>query len=85
MKWKSPSDRKHLISKLEELGAQDHDWSWTLAYVADHGGPVVDEEPPVPPAHRRGRGRGHRAHQAHVLTLQQVSYLYLSKFKLLKS
>ena len=70
---------------LEVGGNQDHDWSWTLAYVADHGGPVVDEQPPVPPAHRRGRGRGHRAHQAHVLTLQQVSYLYLSKFKLLKS
>lgn len=43
----------------------------TLAYVADHGGPVVDEEAPVPPAHLGRGGRGHGAHQAHVLTLRE--------------
>ena len=49
---------------LEVGGVEDHDWSWTLAYVADHGGPVVDEEAAVPPGDGRGGGRGHRAHLA---------------------
>ena len=37
--------------------------------VADQGGAVVDQQAVVPPTDRSHRGRGHRAHQRHVLAL----------------
>ena len=46
-----------MCSKFAAVAARGH-----VTYVADHGGPVVDEEAAVPPGDRRGGGRGHRAH-----------------------
>ena len=59
-------------------------WLWTLAYVADHGWTVVDEEASIPPAHSGGRGGGHSAHEAHVLTLRQ-KISFRKKYKVVKN
>ena len=45
-----------------------------VTYVADHGGPVVDEEAAVPPGDRRGGGRGHRAHLPQYIDIFSWSY-----------
>ena len=43
-----------------------------LTYVTDHGGAVVDQEPTVPPGDVGVGHRGHRAHQGHVLALDDL-------------